>query len=129
MPLVLVSVIGPREHQEKRDLMEAVHLALVEAFGIPAHDHNIRIQHFAPDEWLVPPGKGERYTLVEVKAFEGRSPEAKGRLYAAVVERLGKLGVPAGDVFVHVAEEPRHNWGIRGGQRADQVDLGYEVKV
>ena len=129
MPLVLVSVIGPREPQEQRNLLEAVHQSLVEAFGIPEHDRNIRIQHFAPGDWLLPPGKSERYTLVEVKAFEGRSPEAKGRLYAAVVERLGGLGVPAGDVFVHVAEEPRCNWGIRGGQRADQVDLGYEVKV
>jgi len=129
MPLVLVSVIGPREPQETRDLLEAVHQSLVEAFGIPEHDRNIRIQRFAPGDWLLPPGKGERYTLVEVKAFEGRSPEAKGRLFQGVVERLGRLGVPPGDVFVHVAEEPRCNWGIRGGQRADQVDLGYAVKV
>jgi hypothetical protein len=109
--------------------MEAVHQALMEAFGIPEPDRNIRIRRYEADEWLLPPGKSDRYVLVEVRAFAGRSAQAKGRLYALIVENLGRLGVPAGDVFVQLAEEPRENWGIRGGQRADLVDLGYEVKV
>lgn len=129
MPLTHISVMRDMGSEEKIAVMNAVHAALVEAFGIPEPDRNIRIRRYAADEWLLPPGKSDRYVLVEVRAFTGRSAEAKGRLYALIVENLGKLGVPAGDVFVQVAEQPRENWGIRGGQRADLVNLGYEVKV
>jgi len=45
------------------------------------------------------------------------------------VANLGALGIEPGDVFVLVMDQPLHNWGIRGGQRADLVDLGYTVKV
>lgn len=129
MPLVQISVLGEKTHEAKTALMRAVHEALVSQFGIPETDHNIRIREYAHGDWLLPPGKSERYVLVEIKAFAGRTPETKGRLYACIVENLGALGVPAEDVFIHLAEEPRENWGIRGGQRADQVDLGYKVKV
>jgi len=129
MPLVSVSVFKGRGPEQKIALMEAVHQSLVAAFGIPEPDRNIRIREYSPGEWLLPPGKSEQYTLVEVFAFAGRSPEAKGALYASVVRNLGALGVPPGDVFVIVVEQPRENWGIRGGQRADLVDLGYKVTV
>jgi hypothetical protein len=33
------------------------------------------------------------------------------------------------DVFIRIIDQPRENFGIRGGQRADLVQLGYEVKV
>lgn len=129
MPLVQVSVIGEKTPQEKTLIMNAVHAALVDAFGIPEHDRNIRLRSYAPGDWLLPPGKTERYVLVEVFAFAGRSPEAKGTLFSQVVANLGTLGISPGDVFVIVVEQPLHNWGIRGGQRADLVDLGYTVKV
>lgn len=129
MPLVTVSGLGQRTAGEKTAVMNAVHAALMDAFGIPEPDRNIRFLEYAPGDWLLPPGKSEKYLLVEVFAFAGRSPEAKGRLFAKVVENLGALGVPAMDVFVIVVDQPRENWGIRGGQRADLVNLGYEVKV
>lgn len=129
MPLVQVSVVGEKTPQEKTAIMNAVHAALVDAFGIPGHDRNIRLRSYAPDEWMLPPGKTERYVLVEIAAFAGRTPEAKGKLFSQVVANLGALGIEPGDVFVLVMDQPLHNWGIRGGQRADLVDLGYNVQV
>lgn len=129
MPLVQVSVIGEKTPQEKTAIMNAVHAALVKSFGIPEDDRNIRLRCYAPGDWLLPPGKTERNVLVEIAAFAGRSPEAKGRLFSQVVANLGALGIEPGDVFVLVVEQPRHNWGIRGGQRADLVDLGFDVQV
>ncbi|MBI4806497.1 MAG: tautomerase family protein [Desulfovibrio sp.] len=129
MPLVRVSVVRQWSAEEKLGIMNGVHAALVEAFGIPEPDRNIRFQQFDPSDWLLPPGKSDRYVLVEVFAFQGRSAQAKGALYASVVENLSAFKIPAGDIFIIVVEQPRENWGIRGGQRADLVDLGYEVKV
>jgi phenylpyruvate tautomerase PptA (4-oxalocrotonate tautomerase family) len=129
MPLVRVSVVREWSAEEKLGIMNAVHAALVDAFGIPEPDRNIRFQRHDSSDWLLPPGKSDRYVLVEVFAFQGRSAQAKGELYARMVENLSAFKIPAGDIFIIVVEQPRENWGIRGGQRADLVDLGYEVKV
>ena len=67
--------------------------------------------------------------LVEVTMFAGRSRQAKRRLYQALVRNFGELGVAPADVFVVVQEPPLDNWGIRGGQMASEVDLGFEVQV
>jgi phenylpyruvate tautomerase PptA (4-oxalocrotonate tautomerase family) len=61
--------------------------------------------------------------------FAGRSRRAKRLLYQALVRNLGKLGIAPADVFVVLHEPPVENWGIRGGQMASEVDLGFEAQV
>lgn len=129
MPVTLVSILEGRSAAEKRALMEAVQTAIADTLKLPAHDRNLRLCVHKADEWLLPEGKTERYVLVETALFAGRTPETKGALYAAIVKNLQALGVDKGDVFIRVIEQPRENFGIRGGQRADLVQLGYEVKV
>ena len=61
--------------------------------------------------------------------FPGRSRQAEHRLYQGLVRNFGRLGVAPTDVFVVLDEPPMDNWGIRGGQMASEVDLGFEVQV
>lgn len=129
MPVTLVSILEGRSSGEKVALMEAVQGAIAATLKLPAHDRNLRLAVHKADEWLLPEGKTRHYTLVEIALFEGREAETKGALYQAIVEALEELGVPRSDVFIRLIEQPRENFGIRGGQRADQVDLGYQVKV
>jgi phenylpyruvate tautomerase PptA (4-oxalocrotonate tautomerase family) len=75
------------------------------------------------------PGRSEKYTLVEITAFPGRSPEAKHALYAAMIRNLEAIGIPPDDVLVIIHEPPMQNWGIRGGRSADEVELGYRLDV
>jgi phenylpyruvate tautomerase PptA (4-oxalocrotonate tautomerase family) len=110
-------------------LLQAVHDALVEAFEIPDDDRTQRIVEYDPINFEVPPGKSDRYTLIEIAAFPGRSRTAKAALYEAIVQRLGDLGVDATDVSIVVHEPSLENWGIRGGRPADEVDLGYRLDV
>ena len=77
----------------------------------------------------VPPGKSDRFTLVEFSMFAGRSLAAKRRLYRALVTDLGRLGIPPSDVLIVLHEVPLENWGIRGGTPASEADLGFEVGV
>ena len=74
-----------------------------------------------------PPGKGDRFTLIQATMFAGRSLNAKRRLYRAVVRNLGCLGIPPSDVLIVLHEVPLENWGVRGGMPASDVDLGFEV--
>lgn len=129
MPLVRIEILEGRSVNERRQLLQAVHDALVEAFEIPDEDRTQRIVEYDPINFEIPPGKSERYTLIEITAFPGRSRTAKAALYEAIVRRLGKLGIDAADVSVVIHEPVMENWGIRGGRPADEVDLGYRLDV
>ena len=61
--------------------------------------------------------------------FAGRSQQAKRRPYQALVRNFGDLGVASTDVMVVLHEPPMENWGIRGGQMAREVDLGFQVDL
>lgn len=115
--------------EEKGAVLRALHRAQMEALQTPEWDRTIRLIEHDVDEFAVPPDKGPRYSLVEFTLFEGRTRDVKRRLYNAVVAHLGELGVPAKDIKIVLIDVPLESWGIRGGQAASDVDLGFEVKV
>lgn len=129
MPLVRIEIIKGRPVPERKRLLEGVHAALVEAFGIPDDDRTQRLIEHDPENFEIPRGAGERYTLIEITAFPGRSATAKRRLYEAVGRNLEGAGVPTSDISVVLHEPPMENWGIRGGKPASEVDLGFRVDV
>jgi phenylpyruvate tautomerase PptA (4-oxalocrotonate tautomerase family) len=129
MPLVRIEVRRNRETEEKRAICDAVHAAMKEALLIPEHDRHIRYIEHAPEDFQVPPGKTEEYTLVEITLFQGRSMDARRTLYQAVVRNLGPLGIAPEDVFIVLIESPSENWGVRGGVPASEVDLGFKIDV
>ncbi len=111
--------------------MDAVHDALQRAFRIPPSDRHVRLLAHEPHRFAVPPGLREpqRFTQISIDAFGGRSLEAKRALYREIVDSLERLGIPRDHVSILVREAPQENWGIRGGQAAADVDLGFEVNV
>jgi phenylpyruvate tautomerase PptA (4-oxalocrotonate tautomerase family) len=129
MPLVRIEIIKGPPVAERKHLLEGVHAALVEAFGIPDDDRTQRLIEHDPENFEIPRGAGERYTLIEITAFPGRSATAKRSLYEAVVCNLEGAGVPTSDISVVLHEPPMENWGIRGGKPASEVDLGFRVDV
>ncbi len=129
MPLVRIEALEGRSVAERKQLFDVVHAALVEAFGIPEDDRTQRIIEHDPDNLEIPPEHSDSYTLIEITAFPGRSPEAKRALYRAIVRGLEEAGVPAADVSIVIHEPPMENWGIRGGRAASDVDLGFPLDI
>ena len=129
MPLVNISIREGRSASEKKALLDAVHRALVEAFKIPEGDRNQRLFEFSEENFEISEGKTDRYTLIEITAFPGRSLEAKRKLYQAISKKLEALGIPSNDVFIVLQEPPLENWGIRGGLPASEVDIGFKLNV
>jgi len=130
MPSVLIETrrgLGPAE---KRKLLDAVHDALVLAFKIPDHDRTQRLREYEPEDFDIPPGRGERYTVVQMSVFPGRSRDAKRALYREIVTRFeAAAGIPARDVFIVLDEVPLENWGLRGGQAGCDIDFGFKIEV
>jgi phenylpyruvate tautomerase PptA (4-oxalocrotonate tautomerase family) len=129
MPDVLIEVRGNWIGNRKTQMIEAVHLALVEAIRIPPDDKVLRFVSHAPDDFVIPPHHGEKFTRIEITMFAGRSLDAKRKLYSELVRRLEPFGVPAADVKIVLVEVPPENWGLRGGRAGCDVDLGFEINV
>ena len=129
MPLIRIEIREGWSPAAKAGLLDAIHVAVVEALRIPDDDRTQILTEHPAEAFEIPPGKGDRFTLVEITMFAGRSLDAKRRLYRAVVTNLGRLGIPPSDVVIVLREEPLENWGIRGGTPASEVDLGFEVGI
>jgi hypothetical protein len=110
-------------------VIEAVQSALREALKIPEGDRTLRLIGHPASHFAVPPGRSEKFTLVEVTMFSGRSMSAKRTLYQAIVRHLAALGVQALDIKVTLIETPPENWGLRGGMPASEIDLGFKIDV
>ena len=129
MPNVTIEVRKRYTQQQEASIIDAVHAALMEGIKTPEWDRTIRLVIHEPHRFASPPNKDERYTLVDVDLFSGRSLEAKKALYRAIVTKLGNFGIPPDHIKVLLRESPPENWGIRGGVPASEVDLGFKVDV
>ena len=131
MPSVLIEVRQQYPQEREVALIEAVHAALREAFKIPPHDRTVRLVVHEPHRFACPPNneRPELYTHISIDAFAGRSRDAKRNLYKAIVNNLEALGIPKTHVKILLREITRENWGIRGGQAACNVELGFKVEV
>ncbi|MBI1424474.1 MAG: tautomerase family protein [Gammaproteobacteria bacterium] len=131
MPSVLIEVRRKYNAAQEVAIMEAVHAALRDAFKIMSNDKNVRLIAHEPHRFMCPPDreKPDRYTHISIDAFAGRSLDAKRNLYRTIVNNLEPLGIPKDHVKILLREIPKEDWGIRGGQAACDVDLGYKIDV
>ncbi|MEJ2574564.1 MAG: tautomerase family protein [Gammaproteobacteria bacterium] len=131
MPSALIEVRKLYSQEIESEIMEAVHSALREAFKIPPGDRNVRLLVHEPHRFQCPPDREqpEHYTHISIDCFSGRSLEAKRNLYKAIVDNLSRFGIPANHVKIMLREITAENWGIRGGQAACDVDLGFKINV
>ena len=129
MPNVTIEVRKRYAKEQEEEIIRAVHAALMEGIRTPEWDRTIRLVVHEPHRFAAPPGKDERYTLVDIDLFPGRSLEAKKALYRAIVNNLGAFGIPADHIKVLLRESGAENWGVRGGVPASEINLGFKVDV
>lgn len=131
MPTALIEVRRRYSEAEETSIIDAVHGALVIAFRIPPRDRYVRLVAHEPHRFACSPRltDPERFTLVSIDCFAGRSVEAKRVLYNEIVNGLSALGIPTDHVTITLRDIPTESWGIRGGKAACDVDVGFTVEV
>ncbi len=131
MPTALIEVRRQYSEAEEVAIIDAVHGALVAAFLIPPQDKHVRLIAHEPHRFACSPNRTEPefFTLVSIDCFAGRSVQAKRNLYTEIVDRLGAIGIPRDHVLINLREIQAENWGVRGGQAACDVDLGFNVHI
>jgi phenylpyruvate tautomerase PptA (4-oxalocrotonate tautomerase family) len=126
-----VKVYGLRPHllPVRAVLSDAIHAAVVAAFAYPAGKRFHRFFHLEREDFVFPADRSDRYTILEISVFEGRSVEAKKALIRELCARIpAATGILPADLEITITETPRHAWGIRG-MPGDEIGLDYKVEV
>lgn len=133
MPLISIDLHeGATTAAQRRTISEALHAAMREVLGIPADDRfHIFTEHpegtmFHEDVAFGIP-RDERTMFISL-SFNERTAEEKNRLYAAVVDHLGRdAGVGRDQVLMRVIETANENWWASG--RIVDPATGYDERM
>ncbi len=108
----------------QREVSDLIQSCLVSAWGMPQDKRFHRFLLLDADDFVCPQ-RSERYLIIEVLCFTGRSDDAKRAL---IREIYAKSGYDPEDVEINIIDTPKVNWGIRGVP-ADELALTYKVEV
>ena len=118
MPLVRIEIIKGKDIEYKKKVMGAVHQALENAIQIESWDRFQRMYEIEEEFFEKSESKTDKFTMIEITMFQGRTKEQKARIYEEIVKELNeKLGIQPTDVFIVINEPPNENWGLAGKQR------------
>lgn len=118
MPLVRVEIIKGKSAEYKKNLLDAVHTALVNAIQIEDWDRFQRLYEIEDEFFERSESKTDKFTMIEITMFPGRSTEQKAKIYEEMVKQLyERLEIQATDIFIVLNEPPNENWGLAGKQR------------
>ena len=113
----------------QRELSDIIHSCAVDALAFPKEKRFHRFFPLAPEDFIHPSDRSDRYTIVEISMFEGRSTDAKKALIRLLFERVQReCGIHPIDLEITITETPRANWGFRG-LPGDEHVLDYKVDV
>ena len=118
MPLVKIEIIKGKGLEYKKTVLDAVHVALENAIQIENWDRFQRLYEIEDDLFERSESKTDKFTMIEITMFPGRTKEQKSKLYKEIVKELNqRLGIEPTDIFIVINEPANENWGLAGIQR------------
>ena len=126
-----IKIFGIKEHLHpiREKMSDIVHECIMEAFQYPKEKRAHRFIYIDHDSFFYFEGRTVKHTIIEINIFEGRSVDAKKKLYRLLFDRFDtELNITPMDLEITLFETPRHNWGIRG-KSGDELTLSYKVNV
>ncbi|HOZ13231.1 MAG TPA: tautomerase family protein [Tenuifilaceae bacterium] len=127
MPLVSLSIAKGESSEFLSKLMSVTMSSLQQALQLPDDDRNIRIMEYEPYLFTM---KKPYKLIIEISMFSGRTVVTKKLLYQLIVTNLSEsLGIAKNEIFILINEQPKENWGVRGGIPANEIELGFKVDI
>jgi phenylpyruvate tautomerase PptA (4-oxalocrotonate tautomerase family) len=120
MPLLRVDVIEGRSEAELKELLDAIHSAMLAAFQVPERDrYQIVHEHPVAEMKIEDTGLGiprtEQVVMVQVTT-RPRSRIEKQNFYELLCEELlRRCGVKGSDVFVSITQNDDEDWSFGYG--------------
>ncbi|TFI54152.1 tautomerase family protein [Mastigocladus laminosus UU774] len=115
--------------QYRSAISDTIHSCIVDALAYPQDKRAHRFFPLESEDFIYPLGRSDRYIIIEISMFEGRTTATKKKLiYTLFDSLLEKVGITPNDVEITITETPKHNWGIRG-KTPDELELNYKVEL
>lgn len=125
-----VKIYGLRDSLKpiQLQLSDIIHSCLVKSMDLPIEKKFQRFICLEREDFIYPKDRSEKYIIIEISMFEGRSIEVKKKLIKLIIEKIPVLGISKNDIEITIFETPRHSWGIRG-LPGDELLLNYKVDI
>lgn len=129
MAQIKIYGIAERLNPVKGRLSEVIHFCVMEALGLPADKRAHRFIGLESENMLLPGGRTDAYTIIEISMIEGRTEQTKKKLIRLLFDRIqDEIGIEHQDIEICIYESPAFNWGFRG-MHGDEIKLNYKVNV
>ncbi|MGA9393124.1 MAG: tautomerase family protein [Candidatus Sulfotelmatobacter sp.] len=121
MPMLRIDVIEGRSQAELKELLDAIHSAMLAAFKVPERDlYQIVHEHPAAEMRIEDTGLGiprtDRVVFVQVTT-RPRSRLEKQNFYELLCQELARrCGVKASDVIVSITQNADEDWSFGYGR-------------
>lgn len=111
-------------------LSEAINESISIAFQFPRERRLQRFFPMAKEDFIYPSHeRSERYTIIEISTFQGRSKDVLKELVRQIYTRVpAATGIEPRDIDIIITEQPRHAWGLMG-EAGDEINLTYKVAI
>jgi phenylpyruvate tautomerase PptA (4-oxalocrotonate tautomerase family) len=121
MPLVRISLRKGRPAEYRRRLGDAVHRALVDAFGVPEADRFQILAEHEPGDLVYDPGylgiaRTSDIVIIQLTVSAGRTLAQKRALFRQIADNLAALGLRREDAWVNLVEVAKENWSFGNGE-------------
>ena len=126
-----IKIYGIDDHLKPRreQLSQVIHTCVMDALGLPADKRAHRFFPLEKENFLMPSGRSDAYTIIEITMIKGRSAETKKKLIRLLFDRIKEqIGIEYVDLEICILESEACNWGFRG-MHGDEVVLNYEINV
>jgi phenylpyruvate tautomerase PptA (4-oxalocrotonate tautomerase family) len=128
MPMIKVYGLQSRLNPIKIQLSDVIHSCMVDAFNYPVDKRFQRFFPMSAEDFIYSNDRSDRYTIIELCMFAGRTVEAKKQFMRLLFDRCATLGIEPNDLEITIQELPKHDWGFRG-LPGDEHVLNYKVEV
>lgn len=125
MPLVTLTVHQALPSHQRRQMLDAIHQALV-AVGVPATDRFQRVLTLPADDLVFDPhypepagsphARDARFAIVELLWSAGRSVKVKKQFLQHLGDGLREAGLDPEQLMLVFKETTPENWSFAGGR-------------
>jgi phenylpyruvate tautomerase PptA (4-oxalocrotonate tautomerase family) len=129
MAQIKIYGLAHRLNPVREELSRVIHACVVDALELPVDKRAHRFFAMSAEDMLLPGGRTEAYTIIEIAMMTGRTVETKKKLVRLLFDRIrDEIGIAHQDVEICIFEAPAHAWGFRG-EHGDEVALSYRLDV
>lgn len=120
MPFLRVDAYEGRSKEQVRELLDAIHRAILSAFGVPLRDRYQVYQEHSESNFIVQDtGLGidrtKNVIFIGITSRQ-RTEEQKTNLYTKLVEELKSCGIVQSDIVVSIVTNSDADWSFGNGR-------------